>query len=346
MALELEWRIDMSRNIFNNRGQRAGNKTLDTLIEENAPVNIVPTNSGIFQTETEIPNICFTPSIGSLKIENRNAFIVFGKDMPSTLASGYGGKGASNCDTIDIVVGRISSTAISRRESRLLPGASENCTVVSNNFGADAARIYISQLTNVDTNFGISEGKTGLLKARSAVAIKADGVRLVGREGIKIVTGKALLEQTGPDGELNSQGGNIKKPAPKIELIAGNNIEPREVRGGLYRKKESIETLQPIVKGHNLRDCLLEITAQIHKLNSALSNFAMTQVTFNSAVSVNLFPANASHFAAAGTASSIKLINQVISNLGVQRSNLALLENDFFENYGYKYICSTNVTTT
>lgn len=332
----------MSQKLFNKKTQKKGQKSLDTLVNEKAPINIVPTNSGIFQTETEIPGICFIPSIGSLKIENRNSYIVFGKDMPSTIASGYGGKGASNCDTIDIVVGRMSSVNyISRAEE-----TSSGCTVVTNNFGADAARIYISQLTDIDKNFGISEGKTGLLKARSAVGIKADGVRLIGREGVKIVTGKSLFENFGSDGELNSQGGKIKKPAPKIEFIAGNNIEPVEARGGLFRKKETIQTLQPLVKGHNLRDCLLEMTQQIHKLNSALSNFAMTQVAFNSAVSVNLFPANSAHFASAGTASSIKIINQVIANLNTQRVNTSLFELDFLDNFGYKYICSKNVTTT
>lgn len=332
----------MARKIFNKDNLRKGQKSVETLIEENAPINIVPTNSGIFQTDTEIPAICFTPTVGSLKIENRNSFIIFGKDMPSTVASGYGGKGASNCDTIDIVVGRLSSVSSVARSEQ----PSNGCTVASNNFGADAARIYISQLTDVDKNFGISEGKTGLLNARSAIGIKADGVRLIGREGVKIVTGKGLFDQFGADGELNSQGGKIKKPAPKIEFIAGNNIEPKEVRGGIYRRKEVIETLQPLVKGHNVRDCLLELTQQIHKLNSALSNFAMTQVAFNSAVSVNLFPANSAHFASAGTASAIKLINQVISNLHTQRTNLSLFELDFLEHFGYKYICSKNVTTT
>ena len=83
------------------------------------------------------------------------------------------------------------------------------------NFGADAARIYISQLTNVDTNFGISEGKTGLLKARSAVAIKADGVRIVAREGIKLVTQTDVVNSQGGLSPINDIYG--------IDLIAMND---------------------------------------------------------------------------------------------------------------------------
>ena len=334
----------MSRrqNIFNRGVLRRNQKSLEDTLSEDLPVNIIPQSSGIMQTETETPLISFTPSTGAYKLENRNAFIVMGKDMPSTIVSGYGGRGASNCDTIDIVVGRMSSIdSISRPTER-----PTSPTIVGNNFGADAARIYISQLTDVDKNFGISEGRSGLLKARSAIAIKADGVRLVGREGIKIVTGKAPFSGFGEDGELNSRGGKILRPAPKIELIAGNNIEPKNVRGGLFRKKEIIETLQPVVKGDNLNDALLELSSMLQKINSAINNFVMIQMAFNTAVSVNLWPANSAHFAAAGTSSGISLMNMVVNNLHHQRIQMSLFETNYCSTFGYKYICSKNVMTT
>ena len=48
---------------------------------------------------------------------------------------------------------------------------------------------------------------------RSGIALKADGVRLIGREGIKLVTGVD---------SINSQGGTIEY-AKGIDLIAGND---------------------------------------------------------------------------------------------------------------------------
>ena len=68
---------------------------------------------------------------------------------------------------------------------------------VGNSFSTDAARIYISQLTAVDKNFGIANRYQSFWKRPdeappgSAIGIKADSVRIIGREGIKIVTGKA-----------------------------------------------------------------------------------------------------------------------------------------------------------
>jgi hypothetical protein len=333
----------MSQKILNDSyGPVQSN--LENQLKAKAPVNIVPSNSGIMQTETPSPLISFHPTTGAYKLENRNAFIVFGKDMPSTVLSGYGGKGASNCDTIDIVVGRMSSVDEITRPNALINF--KRPKIVGNSYGADAARIYISQLTDVDKNFGIAKGKSGLLKARSTVAIKADGVRLVGREGIKIVTGKSPFEGFGEHGEKNSRGGKIIQPAPMIELIAGNNDEPKKVRGGLFQKKEVIQGLQPLVKGDNMNDALLELSALLHKINSAMSNFVMTQIAFNSAVAVNLFPPNTAHHAAAGTAANLSLMNNVVNNLHHQRIQLSLFETNFCTPYGYKYICSKNVTTT
>lgn len=69
---------------------------------------------------------------------------------------------------------------------------------VDNSFQTDAARIYISQLTDIDANFGIDPGKTGYMKERSGIGIKADGVRVIGREGIKLITGvcRGLMKRT------------------------------------------------------------------------------------------------------------------------------------------------------
>ena len=146
-----------------------------------------------------------------------NNEIVFTTDGTAGIFSGKGGRGYSGSGAIDIVVGRGSGDK---------DGPKSN-TWKRPNVASDAARIYISQKTDIDANFGLAPGTIGSAKNRSGIGIKADHVRIVGREGIKIITGKMQgVKGTGPGGEKSSSGGKIIQPAPPIELIAGNNTEP------------------------------------------------------------------------------------------------------------------------
>ena len=61
----------------------------------------------------------------------------------------------------------------------------------------DSARIYISQRTDVDDNFILPEGNVGSSRNKSAVAVKADAVRLIARDGIKLVTGTDVYDGQG-----------------------------------------------------------------------------------------------------------------------------------------------------
>lgn len=103
---------------------------------------------------------------------------------------------------IDLVVGRMAS---SPRDN----------VFVDVDFTIDSARIYISQKTDVDKNFKLPNGSMGPAEAKSTVALKADGIRLIGREGIKIVVGTD---------NKNSQGGTIDTTFG-VELLS--NIIPR-----------------------------------------------------------------------------------------------------------------------
>ena len=71
---------------------------------------------------------------------DHNAWIVLGRDRPASRASGYGGEGATGAGTIDLVVGRMSWNP-------------KSDIYVDPNFESDAARIYISQKTDIDKNF-------------------------------------------------------------------------------------------------------------------------------------------------------------------------------------------------
>ena len=138
---------------------------------------------------------------------DNNAFIIIGNDRVSKPHTGYGGKGHTQCDSIDLVVGMGGHTPreVDKEEQEVKTNP---------NFFIDSARIYISQKTDVDKNFGIGEfgraeedeqdnkddkgiGKYG---AKSAIAAKADNIRIIGRESIRLVTGTD---------SQNSQGGDV-----------------------------------------------------------------------------------------------------------------------------------------
>ena len=155
-------------------------------ILQNLPVNQTPSDSGLMHMDNWIDEVGpqYKNAPNEKIISKNGAFVVLGTDRPSSMASGYGARGSSRAATIDLVVGRMSS-------ARGGEGPSQG-TFVDNSFAADAARVYISQQTDIDTNFGIVEGYIGNPKGRSAIGLKADGVRVFGREGVQIVTGKLL----------------------------------------------------------------------------------------------------------------------------------------------------------
>ena len=107
---------------------------------------------------------------------------------------------------IDIVVGRQSSVV----------GGADSDSVVHPNFFNDAARIYVSQKTDIDKNFAIDhdtelsifEGNVG----RSGIGIKADAVRLIGRESINM----AVQELSEIVEDLQSSLHNLAKYQNKI----------------------------------------------------------------------------------------------------------------------------------
>ena len=184
-----------------------------------------------------------------------NTWIVLGRDRPAGLATGYGGQGQTQCGAIDIVVGRMAATSKGPQASRR----------VAPNFFTDAARIYVSQKTDIDANFALVGNVQS--EARSGIGIKADAIRVIGREGVKIVTGKGKnLRGVGQGGERNSQGGEIETVGG-IELIAGNDVES--------------EVLEPIVKANMLADTLQELVNYVQDLADIVNEMAKSQSQVN-----------------------------------------------------------------
>jgi len=227
--------------------------------EELNPNDDQLTNSGLLNsTFTEpVPQV----NIGStarIFQNSHNASLIAMTDQPSGPASGYGGKGHTGAGAIYLVAGRQSS----------IEGGPDGNAIVTNNMFSDAAGIYISQKTDIDTNYALV-GNTQSV-ARSGVGIKGDAVRIIGREGIKFVTGKGKnLQGTGAGGEKNSQGGNIETVAG-IELIAGNDL--------------SAEKLEPLVKAYALSDTLMELVQMISDLADIVNENAKVQTQINNSL--------------------------------------------------------------
>lgn len=202
-----------------------------------------------------IPNFIQAGCEHVISHQNLNANIVLGRDRPSTRFSGYGGAGSQRAAAIDIVVGRAgpSPASVDSRGEKFW---------VDNNFQMDAARIHISQRSNVDQNFGIKSGFAASARAASSIGIKADCVRLIARKDIKIVTGTDFYNSAGA-----KPGVDFAVPA-KICLI-GNNRD---------------DLLQPMVRGDNLFNFLTEITDVIHRVLSTIDTLVMHQNKINQAV--------------------------------------------------------------
>lgn len=215
--------------------------------DENASTGIK--NSHLYDPSNNF-NFNYAPCEEGSHLEGTdNTYIVLGRDRPGGWNSGYGAQGHLKCGAIDIVAGRVSSL-----DARNVNG------LINSNFGADAARIYLSQKTNVDENFSIPAGTTGISEAQSAIAIKADAVRVIARESLKLVTNTDSKLSNGTDAYLG-QG---------VQLIS---------------KSEEEIALQPIPKGDNLIAAFDELISRIVELNGIVNNFLNTQRKFNKKLS-------------------------------------------------------------
>jgi len=251
-----------------------------------------------------------------------NTWIILGRDRP-----GGAGKGKYNASTaagaIDICVGKGGVLADSNK-------------YFDPNFRTDAARIYISQKTDVDDNFGIVDGKIGNIKTRSAIGIKADAVRIVSRDaGIKLVT--RTDSKNSQDADAPGLYG--------IEFLAGNDQEK----------------LQPLVKGKSLESALKEIIENINSLNGIVDHLLSTQSHLNKAIVhhkhlekgkvmfAGPFPVyetlQSLPVTSAGMKCALDTLSQTKTSISVQKINLANF-NKYLTPGDDKYILSRHVRTT
>lgn len=260
---------------------------------------------GIGGTYREEPIPSFNASKAEEVLNKGNAWIVLGKDRPKSRLSGYGGIGGTRCASIDLVVGRRGNSV----------NKDGNKIYVDNNFRTDSARILISQQTDVDENFELVAGSIGRDRARSAVVLRADGVRIIGNEGVKIIT-KNFPRRS---------DGNIVPYTQGIDLIAGNDDSD----------------LQPMVKGKNLVELLSAVLQNLNDLNGAVNTFLLNQSIFNKVVGSHThLTTGPSPSALVGSAlRSIQEVSELISLIN-NKINLVGNEVEFLNPLGKRYILS------
>ena len=195
---------------------------------------------------------------------NHNSFLVLGRDRNSSWASGHGGAGSVECGMIDLVAGRGQLIMANNRKENKEP--LNGLEFVSPMFHSDAARIYITQKAeDIDMYFGLKPSGGPVAINKSAVAMKADQVRIIGREKVKIYCGRGNFEGFNKEiGETNCLGEKLKGQV--IELQVGN------------------QELHPMVLGNKLVDYLkaqqklnrkvykqlVDINTQLTVINGAL----------------------------------------------------------------------------
>lgn len=204
-----------------------------------------------------------------ISYKNLNCSIILGRDRPGDKLSGYGGAGVKRSHSIDIVAGRMGPEAAS-------VNSKNEILFCENNFSMDAARIHVSQRTNIDHNFRIRSVVNKPSKNCSGIGIKADSVRLIGRKDVRIVTGTDFYDSHG-----KVVGVDYKVPC-KISLVGDNRDD----------------LLQPMVKGNSLQALLIEMNEVMHHILSTIDviilhqnmiNFAVVNHTHRDRLDVNSF---------------------------------------------------------
>jgi len=320
--------------------------TVQDLIDNNQTP--LTATGGLVSTPPIQPIIQRNIALGERVIYFNNSGIIFGPQRNTNEMSGEAKSGFPS-DTIDIVVGFNDG------------GAPCDGQIVNVNAITDAARIYVSRAVKVDTMFGLArEEPDRPEKARSAVVMKADNARIVGRSGIKLITGRAQgVKGAGQKGEKNSKGGDFQQAAT-IDLIAGNNISSWEIPFPEAMKpimnvaaqfipwfEPEYRYLQPAVMGDNLKICLKELSDMIDSVASA----TMTTNTILMGAFQTLGVIFTAFVPLAPLGAIMTAIAQGINQFGIGPSwsiqqQMTSWNSNFFEETATRYICSKNVNIT
>jgi len=207
---------------------------------------------------------------------NYGSYIILGSDrLNNDEVKKYGrGRGQDGCFAsahIDLVAGLDSVSQYLNRTPTLPKNPTSD---------RDAARVYISQNCDVDDQFQCPLGTIGNVRARSAVVAKADQIRIIGRNGIKIISGTDTM---------NSKGRTLRTVAP-IDIIAGDEFGMYGANPEDVVLPSGFPMMQPTPRGFHLQEALKEIFKAIQLLNGALDFFYQHQQIYNNIIMTHTHP--------------------------------------------------------
>jgi hypothetical protein len=137
------------------------------------------------------------------------------------------------------------------------PATGEDIPYVGNHFNSDASQIILGTSMNL-ASAEIAEGSVPDPGDQANIYIGTDYLTLDGTKSIKLITGRKATIAPGASDKL-SYGG--------VEIIAGND--------------DSEGSLQPLVKGDNLKAALIDLMKQVQWLADTVHYFAQVQNLFN-----------------------------------------------------------------
>ena len=310
-------------------------KKLETLIKENQTVNILSgVKSGLNQTNAVSKFVNHVRANNEAIIENT---IYIGADRPAGRGTGYGSKGASPnsqaTEAIRLVAGRMRRTPV------------EDGTHVDPSFASDGATLYMSDMTDVDTNIGFCDGPLGNKKAQSAIAGVADQIRFFGYNGIQFSTGMPAGVKGITNGITTALGGSIPK-APRIVFAAGNIDSTTDIFGLKEEDNEEVNIIQGIAKGENLEACVSELANILDKIVGALERLALMQGAMYSLEQVQLPAGINPHLPAVKGVAVIENYSKFLASISALRVEKTTWELAYLEELSPKKLSSTNVFTS
>lgn len=251
---------------------------------------------------------------GEVVYENENGSkIILGRDRTGNLKSGYGGRGDTQCASININVGM--------GANKKIYDESGNKLKIDPDFKTDPAFVYLSQKCDIDAAMGLAHGSYGETKTKSSIGLKADSIRIVSRENTKIVAGID---------EKNSQGAE-RRGYYGIELIANNDDKD----------------LQPIPKGNNTVECLQRIVKHVDELSAIVEIVLRNQMIINSTLAGHVHlssapgtPCSPSPELAAATINGNSDMAKAYASVLTHKLNSAILKLNYLSRVGFKYINS------
>ena len=276
-------------------------------------------------------------------IESNGCFVVLHKDRPSSLASGGGGRGQTDCAAFTVITGLDSSNG--QTDEKRSP-----------NRATDASTLYLTQKGQTSSDFGLAKGSSvGSNKLyRSGAALKSDRTAIIGREEIKIVTGKM---RTSSGQEKLAQGGSYSG-AGSIQLIAGNFTGETKTGSinnlGSLGLKGKTKYLQAVPKGDNLKELLEKIIKNLNQLNAQILDNRRSIIelgtTFNSHVHLGVCPVGPvvttpSPMIPATIQTVINQFIKISDNVGFS-ANQGVTRMNFLDPNFPSHINSKNVSTT